>query len=136
MNEKEIKNGCNENSGTSLMGYSKDLFKKYNYTCVYCENYFGNSFENWMRLTREHVIPVSRLIGDDAKYKNYDKNLRVACLTCNNLANRKTYDEFKGLPIDDRIEETVEAKKIVIKERRGVFEDFYKECVKKNLDKD
>ena len=136
MNEKEIKNGCKGNSGTSLMGYSKDLFKKYDYTCVYCENYFGDSFENWMRLTREHVIPVSRLIGDDEKYKNYDANLRVACSTCNNLANRETYDEFKDLPIDERIKKTLKAKKEKINERRGVFEDFYKEYVKKNLDKD
>ena len=67
MNEEEIENGCKGGSGTSLMGYSKDLFKKYDYTCVYCENYFGDSFENWMRLTREHVIPVSRLIGDEVK---------------------------------------------------------------------
>ena len=136
MNEEEIENGCKGGSGTSLMGYSKDLFKKYNYTCVYCGNYFGGSFENWMRLTREHVIPVSRLTGDDAKYKNYDKNLRVACLTCNNLANRKTYNEFKGLPIDNRIVKTLEAKKIVIKERRDEFERFYIKCVEKNMDKD
>ena len=133
MNKEETKSDCIGESGTSLMGYSRDLFKKYNYTCIYCGKYFGDSFEDWMQLTREHVIPYKRLINDDAKYRNYEKNLRVACAICNNMRTRSDFSEYDNFPIDERIEKTLEAKKKLILERRKEFQRFYESCVKTNV---
>ena len=70
MKKENTKLDCKGEPVTSLMGYSRDLFKQYNYTCVYCGKYFGDSFENWMQLTREHVIPYERLVNGDSKYRN------------------------------------------------------------------
>ena len=130
MKKEDTKMNCKGEPGTSLMGYSRDLFKKYNYTCIYCGKYFGDSFENWMQLTREHVIPYKRLINDDAKYRNYEKNLRVACAICNNMRTRSDFSKFDNLQIDERIEKTLEAKKELILERRKEFQRFYESCVK------
>ncbi len=86
------------------MGYSRNLFKKYNYTCVHCGKYFRGSFEDWMQLTREHVIPYKKLINEDAKYKKYENNFRVACAICNNMGTRADFSTYDSLPIDERIE--------------------------------
>ena len=130
MKKEETKSECKGENGTSLMGYSRDLFKQYNYTCVYCGKYLGGSFENWMQLTREHVIPYKRLVNDDSKYRNYEKNLRVACAICNNMRTRSYFPEYYSLPIDERIEKTLVAKKKLILERRDEFQRFYESCVK------
>jgi len=98
--------------------------------CVYCGKYFGGSFEDWMQLTRERVIPYKRLINDDAKYRNYEKNLSVACAICNNMRTWSYFSEYDDLPIDERIEKTLEAKRKLILERRKEFEKFYETCVK------
>lgn len=130
MKKGNTKSECKGEPETSLMGYSRNLFKESNYTCIYCGKYFGGSFEDWMQLTREHVIPNSKLVGDDAKYKNYHKNFRVAWAICNNMRTRSSFPEYDGLPIDERIEKTLEAKKKLILKRREEFERFYEMCVK------
>ncbi len=130
MKKEKVESECKGETGTSLMGYSRDLFKKYDYKCVYCGKYFGGSFEDWMQLTREHVIPYKKLTNEDAKYKDYENNLRVACAICNNMRTRADFSEYDSLQIDERIERVLVAKKELILKRREEFERFYEMCVK------
>lgn len=126
----EIESKCKGEPDTSLMGYSRDLFRKENYKCVYCGKYFGDSFENWMQLTREHVIPYKQLNGDDSKYKDDPRNLRAACSICNNMKTRAKFTEFEKLPFEERVEKTLQAKRKIILDRRKQFENFYDNCVR------
>ena len=130
MKKEETKSECKGETGTSLMDYSRDLFKKYNYTCIYCGKYFGGSFEDWMQLTREHVIPFKKLAKDDPENRNNENNYRVACAICNNMRTRADFSEYDSLPIDERINKVLVAKKELILKRRKEFERFYEMCVK------
>ena len=91
---------------------------------------FRGSFEDWMQLTRKPVIPYKKLTNEDAKYGDYENNLRVACAICNNMRTRADFSEYDSLPIDERIKKVLVAKKELILKRREEFEGFYKMCVK------
>lgn len=120
---------CKGESGTSLMGYGKDIFYKYDYTCVYCGKKFKDKFEDWMLLTVEHVIPSSELKKEGNGLEKDGRNLRAACRICNNLKNRIDLSEFEDLPFEERIEKVLETKKKAILDRRKEFEKFYNECI-------
>jgi 5-methylcytosine-specific restriction endonuclease McrA len=120
---------CKGETGTSLMGYGRELFKKYDYTCVYCEMKFKDRFEDWMLLTVEHVIPYKKLKKEAEEKERDERNLRVACRICNNMRTRIDVKEFDHLPFEERIAKVLEKKKKAISERRNEFEKFYNECI-------
>jgi|ACXJ01.1.fsa_nt_gi 5-methylcytosine-specific restriction endonuclease McrA len=130
MDKEEEQSNCRGEKDTSLMGYSRRLFEEYNYTCIYCHKYCGGSFEEWMQLTREHVIPYTQLTGEDQKYRNDKRNLRVACKICNNMRTRANFDKYKGMPFEERIDKIIEEKRKIILKRRSEFEKFYNECIR------
>ena len=65
----------------SLCGYGKDILKRDNYICVYC-GFDGRSFDNWLQMSIDHLVPVSAGGNDDSN------NLVAACKACNSFTSR------------------------------------------------
>jgi len=57
------------------------VFRRDDFTCVYC-GFDGHTFENWMQLLLDHVIPSAQ--GGESK----DDNLVTCCFYCNALLSR------------------------------------------------
>ncbi|MHB1708614.1 MAG: HNH endonuclease [Thermoplasmataceae archaeon] len=125
----EIESNCEGESDTSLMGYGREIFRKGNYTCVYCGRNLKDNFLDWMQLTVEHVIPYKQLKAEGNGLENDVRNKRAACAVCNNMRTRANFDEFKELPFEERIEKTLKKKRELIKSRIADFKKFYDECI-------
>lgn len=123
---------CKGESETSLMGYGTHIFKKYDYTCIYCGRKFKDKFEDWMLLTVEHVIPYKDLEKEGKGLERDLRNQRAACRVCNNMRTRIDLSEFEKLPFEQRIRKVLGVKRKAILERRKDFEKFYNECVNSN----
>ena len=90
------------------------------FTCAYC-GFRGDSFEKWMLLSIDHIIP--RYIKED----NSDKNLTVACLSCNSITNKA-----EVLPDEGRKQIIEKKRKIVMEHRITVFDRWFnniKKCI-------
>lgn len=61
----------------------RNVFKRDNYTCVYCGNMGTDKTLTW-----DHIIPKSR------RGKNTWENLATACFKCNNEKDNLTLDEL------------------------------------------
>ena len=74
---------------TARHGYGPPVFAECGYACVYCGLDMGATFEAWLQLSVDHVIPRQmadrgwpRALVEDIT------NLVTCCRACNDLGNR------------------------------------------------
>ena len=103
-------------AGTALTDYGARVFRRDNFTCVYC-GFDGRLFDNWMQLSIDHVIPRKDGGSDD------EANLVTACRACNSITSRMTFSSGASG------QEIVVAKRRRVEERRKVFYDWWLEAV-------
>lgn len=116
-------------------GYGAELQRLTGQTrCAYCGMDLVDTFDHWLLLTVDHVIPLSTASGKSAKWKPWlasIHNLVIACSACNGFANRfrpevggppQTYDDFRS--VRDRV---FVCRKRLVCERRGREHQSYGE---------
>ena len=142
--QEDVETNCNRKYNDSLRGYGREVFKKYWYKCVYCEEDFSSD-KMWLFLTVEHVVPLSmkkiledRNIGwfrEDPDILKKEDNLRPACRFCNGIKNRDPYsdcldeDSFKKT-----LNKVLNKKKADIPKRRNKYLEFYQKCIKPDME--
>ena len=113
--------------------YGLQFMKKTHQTkCAYCGLDFAASYEAWLTMALDHVVPVSvcRALGIPAEWQEDITNKVLACAACNSFRNRyrspadvecpQTLDAFYNLR--DRI--FTERKKAIL-ERHESERDFF-----------
>lgn len=76
---------------TSRGGYGLDLAQRTHQThCAYCGLDLVHSFEHWLLLSVDHVVPqgAARAAGIPADFYEDIANLVLACQGCNGFLNR------------------------------------------------
>ncbi len=119
---------CSVDIPTPRTKQRNEICERYGYKCVYCGRKFKDSFEDWMLLTVEHVIPYKELKKEGNHRENDMENKRCACRTCNNMSTRLVAG-FEKLRFEERIKKVLNKKKRDILKRREKFRQFYDECV-------
>ncbi|MEZ5943938.1 MAG: HNH endonuclease signature motif containing protein [Planctomycetaceae bacterium] len=117
----------------SRRGYGLELRKLTNQTCcVYCGLDIYVSYENWLLLQVDHVIPttVGKRLGIPSDWMEDYSNLVLACSGCNTFANQfddmtiqdspRTTEEFHALR--DRV---FLARKPIIEEYQRKEREFF-----------
>ncbi|MBI5520956.1 MAG: HNH endonuclease [Desulfovibrio sp.] len=99
---------------TSLCGYGAKALKRDKYKCKYC-GFDGSTFDNWLQMSVDHVIPVS---ATDTPDHSID-NLVACCKACNSFTSRMDIDPKMS------IKEVIAKKKAHVKKRRLEFKKFW-----------
>jgi hypothetical protein len=107
----------------SLTKYER-IYKKYHFTCVYC-GFDGRSFDAWMQLSIDHVLPKSSGTVIDDEY-----NLVVACRSCNSITGRMEFNS--GKTFNQIIKEKREK---VINSRKKYYKEWQQFVAPKYLDR-
>lgn len=113
-------------SGESLRGYAYEIHKRDNFRCVYCGVDGKESFDVWLTLTVDHLLPKGHPHRDDADY------VVTACAFCN-VAENRYFDKAQklGLTFDKRTrDELVEQRRKFVLDRREEFRAFWERDVK------
>lgn len=103
-------------NATARSGYGPPVFAQCGYRCVYCGLDMLATFENWLQLSVDHVIPRQmRERGYDASLIEDIQNLVTCCRACNDFGNRYTVPESP--PATD--EAFFDLRDQVFRERKG-----------------
>jgi hypothetical protein len=76
---------------TCRRGYGLDFMKKTGqHSCAYCGRDFSQSYENWLSMALDHVVPTSvcKGWGLDKTWTDDCVNKVLACAACNGFDNR------------------------------------------------
>jgi hypothetical protein len=113
--------------GDSLRGYSHETHIKNNFTCRYCGADGTKSFDTWLTLSCEHLLPTDHSNRDNPDY------IVTACQFCNTADNHYfEHAEKRGLKFDSLTpDQLVEQRKPYVQETRKKYKEFWDEHVKK-----
>lgn len=109
----------------SLCGYAYDTHRRDKFKCKYCGLDGTKSFDKWLCLSRDHLLPKGHALRDNPDY------IVTACKFCNTVDNqffiqaKERSLQFDGLTPD----ELVKQRELFVKKRRAVFREFWKEKV-------
>jgi 5-methylcytosine-specific restriction endonuclease McrA len=75
--------------GTCRHGYGPPVFAECGTACVYCDRGMGESYESWLHLSVDHVIPSGTVkqLGWPREWVEDIANLVTCCRACNELLN-------------------------------------------------
>lgn len=78
-----------QRDGTARHGYGPPVFAQCGYACVYCGLDMRASFERWLQLSVDHVVPRQmKDRGYEASWVEDITNLVTCCRACNDFGNR------------------------------------------------
>jgi hypothetical protein len=105
----------------ALRGYAYEVLKRDGFRCRYCGLDGTVSFDNWLALSWDHLLPKGHPRRDDSDF------IVAACNFCNGADNR--YLErcvreglcFDGLTQD----ELVERRRLAVNATRSVYREFW-----------
>jgi hypothetical protein len=107
----------------SLRGYGHRIYARDNYICQYCGVDGRKSFDVWLSLSVDHLLPVGHPDREKDEFKV------TACRFCNEADNQyfKKYGlSFDGLTPD----ELLERRRPYVQAVRDKYKEFWKEHVK------
>jgi len=87
-------------------GYGRDFMLKTGQTkCAYCGVDFTSSYETWLTMALDHVVPtgVCQSLKIDPEWSKDCSNIVLACSACNSFLNR--YSPPKGISIPHSLPE-------------------------------
>lgn len=75
--------------GTCRHGYGPPVFAECGAVCVYCGRDMGESYESWLHLSIDHVIPggTVKQLGWPREWVEDIANLVTCCRACNEFSN-------------------------------------------------
>lgn len=88
---------------SSLQGYGRKIYQRDNFKCRYCGIDGSQSFDTWLTLSCDHLLPDSDPRRDDHDY------IVTACRFCNEADNRyfenakKSGLSFDGMSPDELV---------------------------------
>ena len=92
-----------------------EVYKRDRWTCVYC-GFDGRSFDSWMQLTLDHIIPQHQ------KKDHSKKNLVACCTSCNSITSRMEFET-------ENREQILAAKLKRVRKRRAWYFERWQELV-------
>ena len=110
----------------SLRGYSSEIHKRDNYICRYCGADGKTSFDTWLMLTSDHLLPIGHKDRENPDF------IVTACSFCNTADNRyfdkaKTEGfDFNGLTPDVLIHRRLP----YVLRTRQAYQEYWEEKVK------
>jgi hypothetical protein len=110
----------------SLMGYAFPIHQRDCFRCRYCELDGTKSFENWLSLSADHLLPH----GDPRR--NHQEFIVTACMFCNTADNRY-FDQAKarGLRFENMSpDELVEQRRPYVDKTRSSYKEFWEKNVR------
>jgi ADP-ribosylglycohydrolase/protein-tyrosine phosphatase len=127
-----------ERDGTARHGYGLDVFAQCGYTCVYCGLDMAATFEAWLQLSVDHVVPRQmRERGFQRRHVESVSNLVTCCRACNDLGNRYIVDDPAPqadeafLALRDRV---FQERQAMIRRRRDEEMALYRNLVERSTD--
>ena len=127
--------------GNARREYGHWLVKRGQTSCAYCGTSLVDSYEHWLLLTVDHVIPVSdkdrkegHRLGIPKSWHESYSNIVLACSGCNGFRNRyeapqkprESWEESDFFEFRDRV---FREKAAQISEARDSEIRFYNDCV-------
>ena len=109
----------------SLRGYSFKIHRRDNFICQYCGIDGRQSFDSWLTLTSDHLLPKGHPGRDNPEY------IVTACSFCNTADNRY-FDHAKelGLVFDGKTRaELVAQRKPFVEAVRHKYREFWEKEV-------
>jgi len=111
----------------SLRGYAFQIHQRDKFKCRYCDADGTKSYETWLTLSWDHLLPKGHPNRDNPDY------IVTACNFCNTADNRY-FDlaEKRGLEFDGLIpDELVKQRMPYVQSTRQNYKAFWEENVKK-----
>ncbi len=105
----------------SLRGYAFETHKRDDFICKYCGLDGKSSFDAWLTLSWDHLLPRGHPERDNPEY------IVTACNFCNTADNRY-FDlaEKRGLSFEDKSrDELVRQRLPYVQNTRGSYRDFW-----------
>lgn len=114
----------------SLRGYGHEIHPRYNYTCQYCGVDGTKSFDTWLTLTVDHLLPKEHRNRDNTDY------MVTSCHFCNTADNQYfSKAEERGLKFDNMTpKQLVAQRKEWVEKRRQEYHDFWITEVSASMD--
>ena len=123
--------------GNARRDYGHWLVERGQTSCAYCKMSLVDSYEHWLLLTVDHVIPVSegRRLGIPKNWYESYSNIVLACSGCNGFRNRyevswrepkESWEESEFFEFRDRV---FEEKAALIEAARNSETRFYNDRV-------
>ena len=112
----------------SLRGYAFPIHQRDNFKCRYCSLDGTESFEKWLCLSWDHLLPKGHLKRDDQDY------IVTACMFCNTADNQYFIQaENRGLKFDGLTPDELVAQRLpYVEATRKSYRDFWMSKVKKS----
>lgn len=83
-----------QGNATARSGYGPPVFEQCGYECVYCGLDMRATFESWLQLSVDHVVPAQMARrGYPADLVEDVTNLVTCCRACNDFGNRFTVQD-------------------------------------------
>lgn len=113
----------------SLRGYAYDIHKRDEFKCCYCGIDGKHSFDVWLTLSWDHLLPKGHLNRDNPEY------IVTACQFCNTADNRYfELAEKRGLSFDRLSpEELIAQRRPYVETTRDSYYQFWQEKVRNAL---
>ncbi len=111
----------------SLRGYAFQIHQRDNFKCRYCGADGTKSFDTWLTLSWDHLLPKGHPDRDNPDY------IVTACNFCNTADNRY-FDlaEKRGLKFDGLTpDELIKQRMLYVHATRQEYKAFWEENVKK-----
>ena len=111
--------------GDSLRGYGFPIHQRDNFTCRYCGADGIKSFDTWLTLSCDHLLPKGHPDRDKTEF------IVTACNFCN-TADNHYFEKAKerGLKFDGLTpDELIEQRKRYVHKVRQDYRDFWEEKV-------
>ena len=112
---------CRHEYGLKFMQKTKQT------KCAYCGVDFSTSFETWLTMSLDHVVPVSvcTKLGISLDKREDVTNMVLSCGACNAFCNR--YKPKEGIREPEGWEEFYDLRDRIFTERKGLIEKSRKE---------
>jgi hypothetical protein len=107
----------------SLRGYGRRIYERDNFICQYCGINGKKSFDVWLTLSVDHLLPVGHPRREEDPFKV------TACQFCNTADNH--YFTKYGFDFDELSpERLLERRKPYVQAVRDRYKEFWEENVK------
>lgn len=109
----------------ALRGYAAEILKRDDYKCRYCGVDGTQSFDTWLSLSWDHLLPKGHPKRDDPDY------IVAACHFCNTAANHYFEQaEQLGLKFDDMTPEQLVAQRLpYVLRTRESYREYWESVV-------
>jgi len=110
----------------ALRGYAFPIHKRDGFKCVYCGLDGTQSFEAWLSLSQDHLLPKGHAHRDDSEY------IVTSCMFCNVADNQYfAKAEERGITFDCKTRnELVEQRKLYVQKTRCGYREFWEANVR------